>query len=160
MSLRWLFGVAAFVLFIASEASAAASSFAAEILAAHNAIRSRVGVPRLVWSDRLAAAAQRWADTLVKRNQFAHDPKSPYGENLFAVIGGTASPAEIVEEWASEEKNYDRRTNSCRGECGHYTQVVWRNTRELGCAVARRGNREICVCEYDPPGNFNGQRPY
>jgi uncharacterized protein YkwD len=133
---------------------------AREMLAAHNAVRGRAGVPRLVWSARLASAAQRWADILIARNEFRHNPKTPYGENLFAIAGGSESPAEIVSDWASEENDYNYAANSCRSVCGHYTQIVWRDTREVGCAIARRGNREVCVCEYDPPGNYIGQRPY
>jgi uncharacterized protein YkwD len=140
--------------------AASPSPFVHDMLAAHNAVRGRAGVPRLVWSGRLAIAAEYWADTLVKSNKFEHNPKTPYGENLFEIVGASASPAEIVSEWASEEKNYNHATNSCSRVCGHYTQIVWRDTRELGCAVARRGHLEICVCEYDPPGNIVGQRPY
>jgi len=135
-------------------------SFAHDMLAAHNAVRSRAGVPRLVWSERLAKAAGQWGDMLVRRNQFAHNPKTPYGENIFEIVGAPASPAEIVSDWGSEEQDYNYGANSCRAVCGHYTQIVWRNTREVGCAIVHRGNREICVCEYDPPGNFIGQRPY
>jgi PadR family transcriptional regulator len=49
---------------------------------------------------------------------------------------------------------------SCRGVCGHYTQIVWSNTREVGCGVARDSNREVWVCNYNPPGNWIGERPY
>jgi hypothetical protein len=44
--------------------------------------------------------------------------------------------------------------------CGHYTQIVWRNTKSVGCAVARGKGVEVWVCNYDPPGNYAGQRPY
>jgi hypothetical protein len=43
----------------------------------------------------------------------------------------------------SEAADYDYKTNRCRAGCGHYTQVIWRDTKELGCAVARRGSREL-----------------
>ncbi len=134
--------------------------FARGMLDAHNAVRRRAGVAALVWSDRLAAAAEHWANTLVTNNKFEHNTNTPYGENLFEIIGGSATPGEIVFEWAAEEKNYNHATNSCSKVCGHYTQIVWRNSRKVGCAVARRGNVEICVCEYDPPGNYFGERPY
>jgi hypothetical protein len=57
---------------------------------------------------------------------------------------------------------YDYKSNTCHqgGPCGHYTQVVWSGTRELGCGVARSPSREIWVCNYNPPGNYIGQRPY
>ena len=138
----------------------APSSLARDMLAVHDAVRARVGVAPLAWSDRLAARAQDWADTLLARNQFVHRPNSVYGENLFEITGEAASSAEVVNAWAAESPNYDCRSNRCRGVCGHYTQIVWAGTQEVGCAVARGGRREVWVCNYDPPGNWAGQRPY
>jgi pathogenesis-related protein 1 len=138
----------------------APSSLARDMLAAHNAVRARMGIAPLTWSDRLAAHAQDWADTLLKRRQFAHRPKSAYGENLFEISGAAASSAQVVNAWAAESRNYDYNSNGCRGVCGHYTQIVWRDTKEVGCAVARGAGREVWVCNYDPPGNWFGQRPY
>jgi pathogenesis-related protein 1 len=140
--------------------AAPAANISQEMVAAHNAVRSRVNVPPLSWSDKLAAAAQQWAGTLIARKQFEHNPKSPYGENLFEIEGANAKPADVVNDWASEAKDYDYATNKCRKVCGHYTQVIWRDTKEVGCGVARGGNREVWVCEYNPPGNFTGQKPY
>ena len=138
----------------------APSSLARDMLAAHNAVRARVGIAPLAWSDRLAARSQDWADSLLARKQFVHRPNSTYGENLFEITGAAASPAQVIDFWAAESKNYDYRSNKCRGVCGHYTQIVWGDTKEVGCAVARGGEREVWVCNYDPPGNWIGKQPY
>jgi uncharacterized protein YkwD len=138
----------------------APSSLAPEMLAVHNIMRARVGIPPLAWSDRLAARSQEWADTLLARKQFIHRPDSAYGENLFEITGAAASPAQVVNAWAAEARNYNYSSNRCSGVCGHYTQIVWRDTKEVGCAVARGGRREVWVCNYDPPGNWAGRRPY
>jgi uncharacterized protein YkwD len=138
----------------------APSSFARDMLAAHNAVRARVGTAPLAWSERLAARSQDWADTLLKRKQFFHRPKSTYGENLFEITGAGASSAQVVNGWAAESRNYDYSSNRCHGVCGHYTQIVWGGTKEVGCAVARGAGREVWVCNYDPPGNWVGERPY
>ncbi len=130
------------------------------MLAAHNAIRARVNIPPLEWSDRLAVRARDWAHLLLSRGQFRHSPNSPFGENLFEIRGASASPPEVVSHWADESRDYDYKNNRCRGVCGHYTQLVWRNTRNVGCAAARGRNREVWVCVYDPPGNWIGERPY
>ena len=130
------------------------------MLAAHNAVRADVGLRALVWSDRLAKHARDWADTLVARKLFRHNPDSKYGENLFEINGSTATPKQVVNAWASESRDYDYKANACRGICGHYTQIVWSDTKEVGCAAARREGREIWVCNYDPPGNWLGRRPY
>lgn len=138
----------------------ASSGLAREMLAAHNAVRAGVKVPPLQWSEHLAAVAQQWANTLLARRQFIHNLDSPYGENLFDVSGAAATPAVAFKFWASESRNYDYATNTCRGLCGHYTQIVWRDTKSVGCAVARGGGREVWMCAYDPAGNWLGQRPY
>jgi uncharacterized protein YkwD len=133
-----------------------------EMLSLHNAVRSTVGLPPLAWSGKLEQAAQEWADLLVKDGSFRHRPHSPFGENLFAVTGMEYLPRQVVFGWTSEAKDFDYPANRCKPDraCGHYTQIVWRNTREVGCAVARGGSREVWVCEYAPPGNYSGMRPY
>jgi hypothetical protein len=85
---------------------------------------------------------------------------SPYGENLFGIRGASATPDQVVGNWASESGDYDYAANSCHRVCGHYTQIVWRDSKLVGCGVARARGREVWVCEYDPPGNWVGQRPY
>jgi pathogenesis-related protein 1 len=138
----------------------APTSLARGMLAAHNAVRARVGMSLLAWSDRLAARSQEWADTLLAHRQFVHRPNSTCGENLFEITGATASAAHVVNAWAAESRDYNYNSNRCRGVCGHYTQIVWGATKEVGCAVARGKGREVWVCDYDPPGNWVGKWPY
>ena len=135
-------------------------SMAQAMLDAHNAVCARAGVPPLVWSDQLAAVAQGWANHLIATNAFSHSPNNRFGENLYMITGWTASPANVVGMWADEARGYDIRSNTCSGVCGHYTQIVWRETRAVGCAVVANPYREVWVCNYDPPGNVIGYRPY
>ena len=79
----------------------------------------------------------------------------PYGGQYAARAQGR-SPAPI----AHEAQGYDVRSNTCSGVCGHYTQIVWGTTRAVACAVATDRRREVWVCNYDPPGNIVGYRPY
>jgi len=136
------------------------TNIAQEMVKAHNQWRAKVGVPPLRWSNSLATYAQEWANQLMARRAFEHRRNSNYGENLFMGSGKRWSPTEVVNSWGNEVKDYNYRNNSCRGVCGHYTQIVWKKTTEVGCAVARSGNREIWVCNYNPPGNYIGQKPY
>jgi pathogenesis-related protein 1 len=142
--------------------AAAPSSIEEQLLDAQNAVRARVGVPPLAWSDKLARAAQEWADRLVKEGAFRHRPNSPWGQNLYEITGSEHLPQQIVNGWAAEAKDFDFDTNNCKEGriCGHYTQIVWSKTKQVGCAVARGGNSEVWVCEYSPKGNIAGARPY
>lgn len=147
----------------------------AGITAAHNRVRARVGVPPLAWNPRLAEVAQHWADACVDRQpprgMIDHSSgeapafPGPLGENLHATTGPAVDPVGAVEGWAAEAQDYDLQQDTCRrgAMCGHYTQVVWRTTREVGCATStcpRLRYRTSLVCNYFPAGNWEGQRPY
>jgi uncharacterized protein YkwD len=148
-----------------------ADPFAAAFVDAHNRARANVSppakpaLPPVRWSDELAASARAWA----QRCEFEHNAKSDYGENL-AARTDQADPATVVASWAVEAEHYDHRRNRCAsGEvCGHYTQVVWRGSTTIGCAAARcsgggpfgGGEWFMWVCNYSPPGNWQGERPH
>jgi pathogenesis-related protein 1 len=131
-----------------------------EMMTAHNSVRARVGLPPLSWSDELAQHARKWANTLIASGEFSHSGSSRYGENLFEIAGASATAEDVVSAWAAEAKSYNYRNNTCSGRCGHYTQIVWRDTKLLGCGVARNRTREVWVCNYEPPGNIVGEWPY
>jgi pathogenesis-related protein 1 len=141
----------------------------AGIVAAHNAARAAVQpapatpLPPLSWSDAAFDKASAWASNC----HFGHNPDlGDFGENIFAT-SGVATAREVVQTWVGEAGNYDYATNACRGECGHYTQVVWRSTTSVGCAVKTcttgspfdGGTWRLWVCDYAPAGNSGG-RPY
>lgn len=133
-----------------------------QMVDAHNQARSQVGVAPLQWSPQLAAYAQEWANKLVQENRFEHRPDSPYGENLTAATGQQLTPARVVKSWSDELVDYSYTTNTCTTgkACGHYTQVVWRASTQVGCGMARSASQEVWVCNYNPPGNYVGQQPY
>lgn len=149
--------------------------FAAEFEQAHDRVRAetdthgRAPLAGLRWSAPLAASAQEVAD----RCRFEHS-HGRYGENLYARPLPT-SPSAVVRAWAGEVDDWSRVSND-QGECepgkmcGHYTQIVWRETHSLGCAVARCDATAspfrnwdawtLWVCHYDPPGNLRGRAPF
>jgi len=131
--------------------------------AAQNQARRAVGVPDLHWSARLTATAQSWADTLHRRGcAMQHSATPSLGENLAWTYGRHMRPADVVAMWLGEARNYDRIAGRCvpGAVCGHYMQVVWRGSRDLGCGMAMCGPAEVWVCNYSPPGNYAGERPY
>ena len=134
---------------------------AAEVLAEHNRARARVGVRPLVWDHGLAAMAGRHAETMARTCMLEHSGARGYGENLFMGTAGHYSPADGVRSWLEEGRDYAYRANSGRGRTvGHYTQAVWRDTAELGCGLAVGCGNMWMVCNYYPPGNYVGRRPY
>lgn len=146
----------------------------AEALAAHNEVRKKVGVPALAWDEKLARFAHDWGRHLCRggrqlptlEHRQIHEG-SP-GENLWegaSTLPDPYSVTDAVKSWAGERKYYDTHANRCRGGvCGHYTQLVWRDTTHVGCAIATCGASgmvaTIWVCNYSPGGNVIGERPY
>jgi pathogenesis-related protein 1 len=132
------------------------------IVSRHNYWRVKAGVPPLRWSNRLARIAKRWTNHLRSENcRVYHSPGNKYGENIYWSIRMENTPASVVDEWASEIQFFNPKTGRCkRGECSHYTQMVWKNTTKIGCAMVRCGEKEIWVCTYAPAGNWVGQNPY
>lgn len=142
-------------------------------LSVHNCARrtvvpaARPPMPLLSWSPTLAVTAQAWA----ARCTWAHSGTPGLGENLYAAAPPRAVQTDAALSWAREQPWYDYASNSCQPGriCGHYTQMVWRNSRDIGCAIndcstgspfSGFPNWTIVVCNYSPPGNWLGQRPY
>jgi hypothetical protein len=150
-------------------------SWRTDILREQNAVRARVSpapvqpLRPLIWSDELEAAAQAWADGCPGARH-SLGAVGPWSENLYfdTIRFPTSPPA--AEAWAAEAPDYVYDTNRCApGKvCGHYTQEVWRDTVRVGCAMkgceanSPFGQQpyRLVVCEYDPPGNVIGQKPY
>ena len=133
-----------------------------DYLEPHNAARAEVGVGPLVWDDGLQAYAQSYAEKRAGDCNLVHS-KGPYGENIFWGKGKVFNAGEAVKAWVKEKAFYDYNSNSCQpGKmCGHYTQVVWRNTKRVGCGrVQCDSGAYFIVCSYDPRGNWKGQWPY
>jgi len=124
-----------------------------EVLDAHNFYRAKHCVPALKWSGALAASAQLWAN----RCDFNHDDQNPHGENLFWGTAGAYSPRTAVTAWYEEIDEHNFSAPELGDQAGHFTQVVWRSTKELGCGLARCRGNHFWVCRYSPPGNIGGQ---
>ncbi|XP_010943437.1 pathogenesis-related protein 1B [Elaeis guineensis] len=133
-----------------------------DYLQPHNAARRAVGVGPMTWDNTLARYALNYANTRTGDCRLVHS-RGPYGENLYMSSPSIATAARAVGAWVDERRFYDYRTNTCaRGKvCGHYTQVVWRDSVRVGCARVRCNNGNyFIICSYNPPGNISGRRPY
>jgi hypothetical protein len=149
--------------------TASRADFNTRLLAAHNQERAAAGVPPLTWNDDLAIQARAWANTLASTGKFEHSPdepgKEPEGENLWAGTPRAFSPESMVGLWVAEKKDYRAGTfpnNSRSGDVenvGHYTQLIWRSSGQVGCATAVGRSEEFLVCRYSRAGNVYGERP-
>jgi hypothetical protein len=162
------YGVVALAAPLMAGATQFSSDFDGRILAAQNAEREALGVAPLHWDPALAASAQRWADHLAQTGRFEHAPENtdaPEGENLWAGTKGYFSPEAMVHAWIAEKRLFrpgrfpDNSVTGRPSDVGHYTQVIWRTTGQVGCAHAQSRNEDILVCRYNEAGNWVGERP-
>jgi pathogenesis-related protein 1 len=129
----------------------------AAILDAHDARRAAHCAGPLAWSEDLARHAQDWADHLASSGcRLAHSSDG-YGENLAAGTAGTLSPEDVAEMWYRERERYDFDSGGFSMETGHFTQLVWTGTARIGCGVSACDGLDVWVCNYDPPGNYEGE---
>ena len=142
----------------------------------HNFYRASVNppaafMPTISWQTNLANSANTWATKCI----WGHSGTANVGENLYATTIRTTTdnfnPNDAVNSWGSEKVNYNYSTNSCSAGkvCGHYTQIIWKNSTNVGCAfqdcpviqgLSWPNGGTIVVCQYSPPGNWYGQKPY
>lgn len=146
------------------------TNFDSRILAAHNRERSDAGLSLMRWNGDLAKSAGDWADFLARTGRFEHSPDDPdepiQGENLWAGTAGYYQPESMVGLWIAEKKHFKRGSfpyNSRSGrveDVSHYTQLMWRRSREVGCALRRGRDEDFLVCRYKQAGNIIGEMPF
>ncbi|XP_028648478.2 cysteine-rich venom protein-like [Erpetoichthys calabaricus] len=137
----------------------------------HNAVRGSViptatNMIKIGWSTEAAANAEQWAKTC----SMNHSPpkertisKGSCGENLF--MSSNAVPWDsAIQKWEDEKKDYVFGKDPQNGKVvGHYTQLVWASSNQVGCAVTycpKSPYKYFYVCQYCPPGNYKNTNPY
>ncbi len=149
--------------------SEGAASFDDRLLRTHNVERVRLGQTPLTWSRTLANDAARWAQHLADTATFEHAEEKagtpPQGENLWMGTLHAYSPEAMVDAWIVERELFkagafpDISRNGNWIDVGHYSQLIWYNTKEVGCALAANREDEYLVCRYFPAGNWDGESP-
>ncbi|EEY21512.1 PRY1 [Verticillium alfalfae VaMs.102] len=136
-------------------------AFTSAVVGTHNVYRSEHDAEDLVWNNTLAEYAEEYLDSDGDDDDecpdFEHSD-TPYGENLAI---GHANASAAVEAWGDERDEYDFDDQGFDQETGHFTQLVWKSTTDVGCArkLCRGGdwNGWYLVCEYWPRGNVQDQ---
>lgn len=135
----------------------------AQVFELHNGYRANHRAPRLKWNNTLQVSAQRWADNCkfahANQNNLAFSQR--YGENLYAIFG-RSTPSEALTNAAktwyneyNEYKYYDYSRPGFSPSTGHFTQMIWVQTKSIGCGTkyCPQNSMRIVVCRYYPPGN-------
>ena len=167
---RRAFAAVAFAAIAAAPGGAQAwpDPLAGRMLLVHNRERALVGSPPLVWDPALAVAAASYGPALAAAPQLVHSPRASrpgQRENLSKGPRGI-TPEHLAGLWVAEKKDFVpgifpavSRTGSWV-DVSHYTQMVWRTTTRVGCAIHRSAAWDYLICRYSPPGNIDGRRAF
>ncbi|XP_062619260.1 Golgi-associated plant pathogenesis-related protein 1-like isoform X1 [Saccostrea cucullata] len=142
------------------------SQFTDEVIRSHNEYRKKHSVQPLTHASDLSTQAQRWAEVLAQTNTFKHSNASLKGERLGENIAmkWSSNPQdsypgqEVTDQWYSEIKFFNFGTEPRNLSAGHFTQVIWRGSREIGVGRAcSKDGKIIVVANYRPAGNVVGR---
>ena len=144
-------------------------------LQVHNDARKGVGVAPLVWSEKLEQQALKYAKQIARTNNYEHS-NTKDGENLAmfyeyeesnkvkTYIYSDTPLYDASMAWYEEIKDYKYskiKRYRIGPKIGHYTQMVWKDTKEVGIASAISKNGKVyVVARYYPVGNYLGEYPY
>ncbi len=142
------------------------ANFSEQVVSLHNGARQKYGFAPLVWNEKLSAEARLWAEELLETNRFEHSQnRRNVGENLWMGTTYAYDVKEMMGAFLAEEAYFVpgvfpnvSRTGIPWKTVGHYTQIIWPETREVGCAIARGDEDDVLVCRYWPAGNVYGRR--
>ncbi|KAL6761458.1 putative SCP-like extracellular protein [Haematococcus lacustris] len=150
-----LFYVALVMSLASAQAGPSPKLAGTDILALHNGYRRVHQAPALTSSASVVSGAQSWANNLAATCTFKHSGASGVGENLAM---GYRTWADVAFAWYNEQAQYRYSAPGYSSNTGHFTQMVWRDTKQLGCATAKSKctSQTIYVCRYTPPGNWQG----
>ncbi|ELT97570.1 hypothetical protein CAPTEDRAFT_178888 [Capitella teleta] len=132
----------------------------------HNEYRKRHQVPQMKLNTCMSAVAQKWAEHLAKTNTFAHSKDrevdgKKMGENIamkYTSSGDDFTGEQVTDQWYSEVQKYNFNGTGGGGGTGHFTQVVWKESVELGVGKAQtQDGKWLVVANYLPAGNFMGK---
>ena len=127
----------------------------------HNELRKKHNSPNLKENKELNYLADEFAMNylLNQRNQMNIYDGKYYGENI--IISDSKDPKIIFKKWSKESENYDFNKNHFERNALHFTQIIWKETNEIGIGIANEVvNKKYCVVVlYYPPGNTLGEFP-
>lgn len=132
-----------------------------EFLKLHNDERKKLGIEPLEWDEELTKQCEIYANKLIKIGTLMHDNLNGVGENLF--WGSSSSPNQYklkngALSWLVEKQYF--KSNKYTPQTGHYTQMIWRNTKKVGAFIIYNGTECYIVARYYPAGNYLNEKVY
>ena len=129
-------------------------SFGKALLAEHNRLRKKHASPAMKWSPAAAAKAEVWAKHLAGSGTLQHGNHEGMGQNLAYKMGQDLTAQDVASMWYGEISDYNFSNPGFKSSTGHFTQMVWASSLQIGAAKSVRGNQSYVVANYFPPGNI------
>ncbi|WP_300974417.1 CAP domain-containing protein [Sphingomonas sp. LHG3406-1] len=138
---------------------------ARRMLVVHNQARAEVGAPPLQWDEGLAQSAASYGPRLAALGRLVHSPREDrpgQRENLAMDLDWRGTPESMATMWVDEKSlfvpgTFPEVTRTGRWEdVAHYTQMIWKGTTHVGCAIHDEKGWRYLICRYSPPGNRDG----
>ncbi|XP_072908191.1 GLI pathogenesis-related 2 isoform X2 [Hemitrygon akajei] len=132
-------------------------NFAKQLLSSANKYRVSHGAQSLTLNSQISNDAEKWAKHLVRSRTLKHSD-TPYGENIWCQQGPAGCQVTgqaVVDSWYNEIKDYDFSSPGFQKNCGHFTQLVWQDSKEMGVGLASDGKGfTVVVAQFNPAGNI------
>lgn len=132
-----------------------------EITGYINQYRKAHQAPDLVWDETISTYSQSWANYLVINNLFQHSGSQLYGENLAYFKGYGNDIMTLIklsiDLWYKEIEYYNFSKPSFSSETGHFTCLVWKNSKKFGIGISIADDTAVISFNSSPPGNVVGE---
>ena len=131
----------------------------ARALEFHNKKREEHGSPDLILNVYLSKLAQDFAESLSKKKvtNFPIYEGVFLGENRYIYKGNMFDVEDMCNAWYNEINLYNQNANEYEKNTSHFTQMIWKNTTDVGFGFKKKGNFCYAVAFYYPPGNTLGE---
>lgn len=127
-----------------------------QALTTHNIYRKNHKSPKMEIDTKLCKEAQKYAEYLASIHKVVHDENTNCGENIITLKGVLSNGRNVTNWWYKEINKYNFDNPRFDPSSGHFTQVVWKNSKFFGYGEAVSNHKTIyAVARYFPAGNVD-----
>ena len=127
----------------------------------HNRKREIHNSTKLKLSEDLCKKAKNKILKLIEKDddEFIYDEdEEELGENLFISYQGPVDAKTICNSWYNEKNKYDFSKNKYQKGTGHFTQMIWKESKKVGFGWdTSKNNKFYFLAYYYPAGNEIGK---